>query len=1547
MSITLKNVRRQVAGFSLTLLIASLFAVSVAQAATFSDVQPTDWFYASVEDLVQKGVISDASATYNPGVAVNRAEMAKLAVEAFDITLETPTTAPFTDVPLGQWYTSYIYTAQKNGILSGYATTGGTLTGYFGTADKLTRSQAMKILVNAANLDEVLTGGPHFADVPATLWSYSFVETGYNWSIVDGYDNGDFGPNNQVLRSEIAKMVSNSLAPVERVEAPVEASGDLTASISSDTPEATTLPKDATGVELMKFNLKAASDAITVSSITIHKSGVSALPSDFQGYLYEGNDRLTSGKSLNSSSDDMIFNNLGIEVAKGDTVTLTLKADMGTIAASGDFELQVTAITSTAETVGGLPVTSEQFGLSTTSVGTVTIAKNGTIANPKVGEKGVTIAKFKVTADTEAASLEQFGLYISGTISTSDIVNLNLYVSGETDALATVDTMNSNDIAAFVLDTPYDIEKGGTKSFYVTADLETGRNADTLKAYLDESTDIVAIGDKYGFGMKVVRTTFDGDSCTTTAGDCTYSTLEGGDITISSSGPTADDIAVNAKDVALLNFNITSVSEVTFKNFDVGLIASVEAAAAGGLLTAADVANFTDIKIINTATGETLMGPVDVTSFKTTDGGATTITDAAGDNAQAYYLFTDELSMDAGESLDLALTADIANNTSLNNETIIASLQLETTYPEIRDVTNKVLTNASSLVPSSDITGKTMTVKSAGLTLSLASTPVTKTYVKGTEDIKFAGYTFACAGGSDCTVTDLTLTGYIDDDGTATSYDFANTTAGTGDIHSTLLNTYVGSIALEDADGEPIAAAKSVTSTGTVVYSNLAWTIPSGESATAYAVGDLSSNSYANSDGELIAFAIAATTNVTAEDEDGNSIASITGTPNTNVSQTAGTYVGTSAGGSLTVAVDSATAKENILVAGSTDQVISKFKFTTTDESFVVKSLAINNRQESATTANLGNYDNNVTSIKLSYTNSAGTTETKTGTLTNGTAEFAGLDMFIDADDSAVLTVSANANTISGGAAAGEYVDLNLAFENFTAVAQGSGETYKGGKIDNDTAAASDLDFGTITWVNPGTLDVNLAVAALAAVDSAQTLKVDDASAGDPINLPVGTLLCVSTNTTCDFSASSVMVVTGWTDGTVWTDATTGDTVTTLVLNDADDAFANNDNIAYALPGTGYLTSANQEQVYGSKPTVTVDSSSPSGSRSVSAADSAFVFDIAANAQGKVQVRTAKELATCALGFDQSGDNANTIDAVSTTTTIDGSACLLTQNATVTAGDSISFDAGATSVINQYARASFWIRSSVVSELADFKYGTDAAANGTAGEIDQIATLGAGDCTIAGAASAAAMIADYWYYCDVAVPAGTTTERYWHFELDEITQLNGSDTVLVDRLVLYNDKIEVDMTGDDLDTQGNGAHGLVSYLKDGGDTVATGYVAKTTLANTAGSGSAKIAFFPIDGTNSAIEVAKGTEKALTVQLSTSTLLAEDAGEDDPLTFSIDLGSSTAGTVTAGDLWWNDGNFSSSTNGDQPGTAYALTTPGIIKWVGQVANTTISGNTVKY
>lgn len=1524
---------KAIASLSIVAILSSL-VVTTTTAFAAADVPSDHFANADVTAYQASGVLQEGN--FYPNRNIVRAEVAKVILLAAGIDLVSGDNCNelFPDCEVPSWYATYVATAAERNILRG------TPEGMVMPGANVNRADLLVMLSRLHSWPTDVMGSDSYSDVAAGSYYDSAAGAARATGVACGYPDGTFRPASSATRAEAIVMIARSFkapgvnaacADVDPGQEPgeeVEAEGDLEVSVSADTPEGDTLPKNATSVEMVSWDFEAGSEDAVINSLTIHRYGVSSIPTDHQVYLYNGSERITSGRTINSTSRTASFNNLNLEIDKGDTLTLTVRMDVGTVTETGEVGIELesaSAVTAGGSVSGDFPLQGDIFDLSTTAAGSITVEKNGTVPNPKVGEDDVTIAKFKMTTATEAAELREFGLYLTGNIATDAIENLELYVGGEDDPIASVASLNGSDVAAFVVEDGYMIEKGGNKTFEVKADLNTGRADDTIKAYIDEKSDVYAVGDIYGFGMKVNTTatdspagSFDGTSCTSSAGSCTFSTVEGGDITISSNGPVAQDIAIAGDDVSFMDFTITAVAETRFKNLEVSFTASEGAADNTEGLLNATASNLTDIRIIDRDTGETLMGPVDADVLKTASGGSTAIDDTVNDTDDdaGFYLFTDEFEMEAGEEKNLSLVADIENTSTLDQMTVFGKLELGATYPEIRDVNNKVVTNTSSLVPASDITGKTMTVTTPGLTLSLAANPSgANTRVKGEQNVQFAGFSARCSSASDCELQDLELTGYFDNDGGLNGWESDGTTGGV------TLKSIVGSVWLEDAEGEVVAPAESVQTDGTVDFTSIDYLIEGGETVTLYAVGNIATDAFESSNAENVAFGIAAAGDVTFEDDDGN-VRNASGTPNSEGTgaTSPSVYVITSAGGSLTIAVDADTPRENILVEQGVDQEIAKFKFTTTDEDFIVSKLSVSNRQDGVVASDLGEFDDNVQNLKLWYTDSSGVEVSKSGTLTNGNVQFEGLDFFIEKDDDAVVTLTATLTEVEGTAGtekgdAGDFLDFNIAFNNFEAVAQASGETYKGSKIDASVDDTSDLDFGSISFTDgDNSLELDGAQDVTLTLGSTLTVTIDDAAGDNANRLPVGTLICVDDDDSGACTTEDIYVVSSVAAGS------TEDVYTVLALDDAgDDNYDDNDPILYALPGQGYLTGSNHMHVYETKPTVTLSASSPSGSRNVSTADNAFVFNIAAASSESVKIRAGVEENDTIL------DGVGTPCSISTDSTtgdhLDGTAAKCTIDSDG-AGDTFYWDTTGTD-LSAYARVNFWIQVEVVGgadpNITDLKIGTGVGALNT-----QQTAFSASDC----GADGTTLVTTEWYNCDLAMPTGTdSADTGFHIEVDDSTRLADTDIIYVDSLKFYNEKLVVDIqTETDLDTYANNADNAAApsqvLLKEGSTTRATAYWDSATNGASATS-NGKAVFIP----TTEMEIAKGTSKTYTLEVDTSAIIAEDAS-DDPVTFSFDLGSSTAGTVTAGDFWWYDTNAT-------------------VKWLGEVASTRFSSNTLVY
>ncbi|MDQ2810068.1 MAG: S-layer homology domain-containing protein, partial [Chloroflexota bacterium] len=193
---------------------------------TFSDVQPSDYFYQPVQYLACHGVISGyADGTFRPGADTTRGQLSKIIMLAYQLAIQTPTGGDYTfaDNLPGSPFFPYIETAAAHGIVSGYNCGGvNPQTGasepcdpsgrpYYRPGNNVTRGQLSKIVVlTAAQIQGWALLNPptaRFHDVPPTSTFYPYIETAVCHRILSGYSDGNFRPTNNATRGQISKIV--------------------------------------------------------------------------------------------------------------------------------------------------------------------------------------------------------------------------------------------------------------------------------------------------------------------------------------------------------------------------------------------------------------------------------------------------------------------------------------------------------------------------------------------------------------------------------------------------------------------------------------------------------------------------------------------------------------------------------------------------------------------------------------------------------------------------------------------------------------------------------------------------------------------------------------------------------------------------------------------------------------------------------------------------------------------------------------------------------------------------------------------------------------------------------------------------------------------------------------------------------------------------------------------------------------------------------------------------------------------------------------------
>ncbi len=173
------------------------------------------WSKDDVSLLANKLVIDGMTdTTFAPDLHVTRAEFAALAVRSLGLDLVTTTTT-FSDVQASDWYAATVATAAKAGIIDGYedgsfkpdaqitreelAAMIVRTMNYAGLTSNLSDSQQIELLSK-------------FSDSNKIVWAQKEIARAIDAGIINGLTDTTIGPNNQATRAEAAAMLKRFLS---------------------------------------------------------------------------------------------------------------------------------------------------------------------------------------------------------------------------------------------------------------------------------------------------------------------------------------------------------------------------------------------------------------------------------------------------------------------------------------------------------------------------------------------------------------------------------------------------------------------------------------------------------------------------------------------------------------------------------------------------------------------------------------------------------------------------------------------------------------------------------------------------------------------------------------------------------------------------------------------------------------------------------------------------------------------------------------------------------------------------------------------------------------------------------------------------------------------------------------------------------------------------------------------------------------------------------------------------------------------------------------
>lgn len=817
----------------------------------------------------------------------------------------------------------------------------------------------------------------------------AFNANWFKWSDILSTTSTITAGGTQVTNAEFTNVAQNGGSGV------IITGSGLMASLSATTPATATLPTGAVSVPFTKVNLTAANDgAVTVNSLVVKHSGVGATSELTKVYIYDGETRLTSGRTISASTNEATFSNLGLTVAAGTTKTITITAD---VSGTGQHALGIasaSAVSSTAATVSGsFPITGNFMNLSSTPAGTTDLEFSATTKTVKVGETGVELGKFTVyVGAVEDGQFESVVIYNED----RDIfTNMKLYRGS--DLVGT--GIKSGQYTTFTLSTPYLIEKGQSAQFTLKGDIVNARATDdNNNLYVRYSTDLKVKGRTYGFYLAPTIAVGTGDS---SVSDLTGATplatdidVEAGQVTLAFNGPSTSNVSKNTDNVVLMNFNITAANALDVEKVGVILKDS----------DANDDDDLTNLELV-------------------CDGAILNEWADPEDDASGTMTDTSSWSIAAGVTKTCQIRVDIES--AKGSDTISADLDVSNWT--FKDTATGDTLATSNIIPSSDLVGNDMSVVAASLIVTLAPTPAIQTWVKGS-NVDVNGYNFAVGDSENVKVTSIELLGYIDD--TAGSF-----TAGVDNL--IYLKDVVTSVELYNGTTK-IGSTEVVDNAGVVTFDGLTLDLVKG-SNTKLTVKATTSNSapYGGND-DRVKFAL---TDMAVEYGNGTNLAEDISAVNGEADITI--YQIITDAGTVAVSLDSSSPASNFLIMGTAGAAVATFRFTSTKEDFRIEKLQVfNSDGAGAAAVPTATRLSNLAGVSLTYTNTSGVVETVTGAFDGtGAANFSNLDMKVPKNSYASVVVKVDVNTSDGGATSDGNLNI-IGVEdtsNFRAVGLASG----------------------------------------------------------------------------------------------------------------------------------------------------------------------------------------------------------------------------------------------------------------------------------------------------------------------------------------------------------------------------------------------------------------------------------------------------------------------------------------------------------------------------
>ena len=204
-------------------------ALSCSAGATnvtdFSDVRPSDWYHHAVNYVCENGLMNGTSDTaFSPNATTSRGMIVTILyrLAGSPDMPESNWGYPYADVDAAAYYSTPVYWARMNELVTGYSDT------QFGPDDAITREQLPAILYRYAdylglNTDTGFIPDKYY-DFPDYQTVSRYATNAMSWCVNKGIVSGSDGklnPQGTATRAEVATMLMNAESILTETE-PVE-----------------------------------------------------------------------------------------------------------------------------------------------------------------------------------------------------------------------------------------------------------------------------------------------------------------------------------------------------------------------------------------------------------------------------------------------------------------------------------------------------------------------------------------------------------------------------------------------------------------------------------------------------------------------------------------------------------------------------------------------------------------------------------------------------------------------------------------------------------------------------------------------------------------------------------------------------------------------------------------------------------------------------------------------------------------------------------------------------------------------------------------------------------------------------------------------------------------------------------------------------------------------------------------------------------------------------------------------------------------------------